>query len=175
MKTKEKAQGRRESGAFIPIPTSVKHSENNKKLSKNGKAFLFDFIGQVRFKKGGTVNNGDLCAAPSIMQEYGWNSNESISYAVQELLHYEFIILTRRGDRRRPHLYGITWWAIDECGGKLDSGMVSNVPLNGWKKSKEKWKRPKREKKEEAKRTEKKSNSVPRFAKVKPLKTVDNL
>ena len=127
---------------------------------------LFDLCEQVRFKKGGTHNNGDLCAAPSILINRGWTSNESISYALKELLYYEFIILTRRGDRRRPHLYGITWWAIDECNGKLDSGMESNVPVNGWKTTKDKWKRPERKKK-----PDKKLESVPRFAEVKPMKT----
>lgn len=140
----EKSKGRRESGAFVPFPCSVLRSDNFISMSKVGKGMLFDLCEQLRFKQGGTNNNGDLCAAPTIMKKRGWNSNDSIAFALQELLYYEFIILTRRGDCRRPHLYGIAWWAIDECKGKLDSGMVSNVPNSGWKKPKDKWKRPKR-------------------------------
>lgn len=172
-RTIEKAKNRRESGAFIPFPCSVLRSDNFISMTKNGKAMLFDLCEQLRFKKGGTVNNGDLCAAPSIMQKRGWNSNEAISFALQELLYYEFVILTRRGDHRRPHLYGVAWWAIDECAGKLDSGMVSNIPGNGWKTSKNKWKRPIRKKKKKDEKEEK-LKSVPRFAENKPRITVDN-
>lgn len=167
--TRLKAKGRRESGPFVPFPCSVLRSDNFVSMSKNGKAMLFDLCEQLRFKNGGASNNGDLCAAPIIMKKRGWNSNEAISFALQELLYYEFIILTRRGDRRRPHLYGITWWAINECHGKLDSGMENNIPDNGWKNIKPKWKRPKRKKKAEIK-----LKSVPRFAENKPRITGDN-
>lgn len=147
------AKGRRASGTFVPFPSSVLDHPNYIKMSSKAKDLLMDLCSQLRFKNGGTVNNGDLAAAVSILKERGWKSNESIDFAIKELLHYEFIILTRQGGRRRCNLYGVTWWAIDECKGKLDAKFEPRTTLNLWAKPKEKWKRPKR-----------KLKSVPRFA-----------
>jgi len=143
--TRVKAKGRRESGPFIPLPISVMEHPNFIHMSGKAIKLLLDMCTQLRFKKNeGAINNGDISAAMEIMKTRGWNSNEGLTYAVRELLHYGFIIITRRGDRKRCHLYAVTWWAINECNGKLDSGMATTAPTNNWKQCKQKWQRPKR-------------------------------
>lgn len=144
---RDKAKGRRESGAFIPIPCKVINSENFKRL--NGKAIklLLDLCSQLRFKQGGTINNGDLNATMTDMRPRGWTSNETLDFAIKELLHYGFIIATRKPTAKKVCiLYAVTWWAIDECNGKLDDTPTSSPP-NNYHEVKQKWQRPKRKKK----------------------------
>lgn len=143
--SRSKAKGRRVSGLFVPFPFSVLDHENFINLSSKAKGLLMDLCSQLRFRKDGPANNGDLCATLNVLKARGWVSNESLDYALKELLHYGFILITRRGDRKRCHLYAITWWAINECGGKLDVKSTTK-PLFDWE-VKEKWKRPKRKKK----------------------------
>lgn len=138
-----KAKSRRESGIFVQIPVSVLKHPNFNNLRGSGIKLLLNLCSQIRYKLGGSVNNGDLTAAMTILKEHGWTSNETINFALQELLYYEFITITRRGGRNKCHLYAITWWAIDECKGKLDVS-ATNVPTNEWKEVKPKWQRPER-------------------------------
>lgn len=113
-------------------------------LSAKATRLLIDICSQLRFQgDGGTKNNGDLCAAFSVMKERGWTSHESLEFALKELLYYGFIKITRRGERKKCHLYAVTWWAIDDCDRKLDVA-ETNVPSNEWKAEKSKWKRPQR-------------------------------
>ncbi len=133
--TRDKAKGRRESGTFIPLPTSVLNHQNFTRLSGNALKLLMDLLSQLRLTKGGTVNNGDLCATWSMMKKRGWKSSATLQNAKNELIHYGFIVLTRQGQRLRkdkPCLYAITWWAINDCKGKLDVKSAL-TPLGSWK------------------------------------------
>lgn len=66
-------------------------------------------------------NNGDLCAAMSLMKEWGFVSNQTLTRARRELLERNLIIQTRQGGLGiGPSLYALTWQPIDECNGKLD-------------------------------------------------------
>lgn len=78
------------------------------------------------------TNNGDLSAAPKIMQLFGWKSRGSINDALIELLALGFIELTRQGGRNQCNLYALTWLPIDECKGKLDVS-PTRVQSNLWK------------------------------------------
>ena len=145
-RTLEKAKSRRERGPFITIPHSVLVSENFILLSGSALRLLTALLSQLRFKGDGKANNGDLCAAFSIMEDRKWSSRESLAHAIEELLYYRFIEITRQGSKRKCYLYAITWWAIDECNGKLDSS-ETRIPSNNWKVIKPKWERPKRKQK----------------------------
>jgi hypothetical protein len=138
-----KAKGRRENGIFVPFPCSVLYHPNFTRLSAKAVKLLLDMVAQLRFSSGGTRNNGDLTATWSILKERGWKSRDSLHLSLQELLYYGFIKLTRQGGRHLPSLYAVTWWAIDECGGKLDIP-ETRAPSNEWKVEKERWQRPKR-------------------------------
>ena len=138
-----KAKGRRESGIFVPFPCSVLCHPNFTRLSAKAVKLLMDIVSQLRFRSGGTCNNGDLTATWTILKERGWKSRDSLHLSLQELLYYGFIKLTRQGGRHLPSLYAVTWWAIDACGGKLDIP-ETRAPSNEWKTDKEPWQRPKR-------------------------------
>ena len=143
--TRIRAKGRRESGNFVALPFSVLDHPNFIKLSHKGKGLLLDLCSQLRFKKDGSANNGDLCATWSMMKARGWKSKESLRFALNELTHYGFILMTRQGHRRKCSLYAVTFLAIDECGGKLDSAIKPTItPPSIWKDTKPLWRPPKR-------------------------------
>ena len=139
-RTRLKAKGRRESGAFVPLPVSVLNHRNFLGLSAKAVKLLIDLCAQLRFKRGGPINNGDLTAAWSIMQERGWHSKETLQNALEELRHYGFLTLTRQGGRNLCSLFAVTWWAIDDCGGKLDVS-ETRVPSNDWRNECKDWTR----------------------------------
>lgn len=137
------ASNRRESGAFVPFPVSVLNHPNFIRLSNKAVKLLMDLVTQIRFKVGGPVNNGDISVAWKLMGKRGWKSKETLRNALDELVYFRFVKLTRQGGRHQPSLYAVTWWAIDECGGKLDVS-PTKVPSNEWKEKKDPWMAPRR-------------------------------
>lgn len=122
--------GRAESGSFLAIPHAVLNSPNYLALSAHAVKLLFDMA--AGFKGG---NNGDLCAAWSLMKERGWKSRDTLDKARHQLLYYGLIELTRQGGLHQASLYAMTWWAIDECKGKLDIA-PTRVASGLWKVTK---------------------------------------
>jgi len=159
-RTLQKAKGRRASGAFLAIPFDVINSDNFKKLSARAVKLLIDVSSQIRIKQGGPVNNGDLCITAKVNKERGWNSRDSLYTAKNELLHYGFISITRIGGRNLPHLYALTFFAINECHGKLDVS-ETRVPSNDWKQAKKKWRRSTRK---QTRKNKPELNSLYRFS-----------
>lgn len=125
-------KNRRETGPFAPFPCSVLRHPNFIGLTSKAKVLVLDLLEQLRFKEGGPSNNGDLTIAWSIMKIRGWRSKETLWAAIDELEYYGFVQKTRQGGRHRCSLYGITWWAINECKGKLDVP-ETRAPSNKWK------------------------------------------
>lgn len=125
-RTRFKAKGRRESGTFIALPHVVINSHNWLKLSPHAVKLFIDLYAQFK----GT-NNGDLCAAWSMMKPRGWKSKATLTKALTELQHYGMITLTRQGGRKIPNLYGVTFQSIDECKGKLD--VRAAPPSSEWR------------------------------------------
>ena len=77
---------------------------------------LFDLAAQYRGD-----NNGDLCAAWKLMHPRGWKSEETLCKAKRDLLEACLIVETRKGARpNKCSLFALTWYALDDCGGKLD-------------------------------------------------------
>ncbi len=119
---------RRESGGFAALPHCLLESKVYIGLSAHAVKLLNDLLAQFK-----GFNNGDLCLAWSIMTKRGWKSRDTLNKARKELLDVELIIVSRYGDRKRPHLYALTFFAIDECGGKLDINTTER-PLSLWRK-----------------------------------------
>ena len=141
-RSRQKAKGRRESGYFAAVPTVVLKHKNFKLLSPTGHKLFNGLLAQLRVGKNGS-NNGDLCATHSMLKEY-FTSKDTLQNAVDELIYYGFISLTRQGARLRkdlPNLYAFTFLAIDECGGKLDVPST-NTPTQEWKEEKPKYQKP---------------------------------
>lgn len=156
MITRQKAKSRRESGVFLAVPMAVITSDNYRKMSAKAVKLLFDVAAQIRFRQGGTVNNGDLCITESIMKQCGWNSRDSLYKARDELIHYGFLKLTRQGGKNMPSLYALTFFAIDDSEKHCQA---TRTAPNDWKQAVKKWRRPRRKKLESLYR--KSTNVVP--------------
>lgn len=132
-KDRVKAKGRADEGSFMRLPHSVVSTRKYANLSGWAVRLLIDLFAQFRGK-----NNGDLCAAWSVMRERGWRSKGTLTDATAELLDAGIIIKTQQGGRHRPSLYGVSWLAIDECrdsrtkAHKLDHP-PTNVAPGTWK------------------------------------------
>ena len=117
----------RENGIFIALPHAVIKSAAWRGLTPKAKVLLIELFIQYNGH-----NNGNLCAAPKTMAEFGWKGNSTLPAARQELEHSGLIILTKQGGRNRPNLYAVTWKAINECGGKLEHP-PTKTPLGYWR------------------------------------------
>ncbi len=140
-----KAKGRRDGGAFVALPCDVLTHSNFSRLSAKGTKLFTDLCAQLNMKRGGPNNNGDLTIAWSIMSKRAWSSKQTLYSARDELLHYDWIILTRQGGRHVPSLYALTFFAINECGGKLEIGETVTA-LGTWKTEKPTWVPPRKSK-----------------------------
>lgn len=118
---------RRERGGFAALPHCLLESQVFIGLSGHAVKMLVDLLTQFK-----GFNNGDLCLAWSLMAKRGWKSRDTLNKARQELLDVELIVITRYGDRKRPHLYALTFFAVDECSGKLDIN-ATEKPMSLWR------------------------------------------
>lgn len=118
---------RREPGGFSALPHCLLASQVYIGLSAHAVKLLNDLLAQFK-----GFNNGDLCLAWTIMEKRGWKSRDTLNKARQELLDCELILISRHGDRKRATLYALTFFAIDECGGKLDI-KATDRPVSRWR------------------------------------------
>lgn len=136
-RTRHRHKGRRESGTFTLIPHPVQDCANWRQCSATGIKLLLALARQYNGR-----NNGDLCAALSLLRPHGWTSPDTVGNALRELRHYGFLLLTRQGGLNAPSLYALTWQAIDDCGGKLTCAQPTAVAPGTWKELREPFKRP---------------------------------
>lgn len=118
---------RREPGGFAALPHCLLESQVYIGLSAHAVKLLNDLLAQFK-----GFNNGDLCLAWTIMEKRGWKSRDTLDKARKELLEVELILIARYGDRKRPNLYALTFFAIDECSGKLDI-KPTEKPTSRWR------------------------------------------
>ena len=123
------AKGRCEKGSYVAMPHVLLRHENFAGLSPRATKLLMDLCSAYNGR-----NNGDLSIAWRIMSARGWRSRDQLGKAQKELLDTGFIVKTRQGGRNRCNLFAVTFFAIDECGGKLEI-TATNAPLGDWKKS----------------------------------------
>jgi len=139
--TKADSKAFNNSGRFARFPFKVYQHENYRRLTTAGKALLMDIFMQFYGK-----NNGDLCAAWSVMKECGWKSQETLQTAKDELLHYGLIECKKHGGLLNgSSLYAVTWLKVDRCNDKVKP---TTSPSGLWRKEAHTWKRkPRRRKK----------------------------
>lgn len=107
---------KRDGGQFVAIPLAVLNGAAYISVSSHARMLLLDLIAQYKGD-----NNGDFCAAYSMMQLRGWKSTHTLLNAKKELLDAGLIEETRKGARpNKASLYAVTWLALDDCKGKLD-------------------------------------------------------
>jgi hypothetical protein len=119
--------------SFFGLPKAVLNHTNYLRLSAKAVKLLMDLGVQYN-----GFNNGDLCATWSMMQKRGWKSRSTLYDALQELLHYGLIMVSRQGGKHAASLYALTWNKIDECKSKLDIQHTLQPPGN-WKKEHSDW------------------------------------
>jgi len=109
------------------MPHQVIRSKGYAELSAYAIKLLNDLLAQYNGK-----NNGDLCCAWTLMQRRNWKSKDTLNRVRRELLEGGWIMITRQGGRNLSTLYALTFYAIDECGGKLDVAST-RTPPGDWK------------------------------------------
>ena len=117
-----------EAGGFVSFYHCVLSSQAMKNLSPYGTKLLVDLLSQYKGQ-----NNGDLTATYSILQQRGWHSKGTLSRAIKELIAAGLIEVSRQGGRHQCSLYALTFYAVDECKGKLDIA-ATNTPKSLWRK-----------------------------------------
>lgn len=130
-KSLAKLKGRRERGGFILIPHAVMDSAAWKQCGGTAIKMLCALARQFNGR-----NNGDLCAAASVVPGF---APETRTRALRELRHYGLLTLTRQGGLYGPSLYALTWFAIDQCAGKLEVS-ATRIPPGDWKGDKPRFK-----------------------------------
>lgn len=122
-----KHKGRSDTRKFVKAYRDVLESDEYAALSAYGVKLMFDLYAQFRGN-----NNGDLCAAWSVMERRGWRSPSTLHRAVRELLEQGWIVTARKGGRNKASLFALTFLPIDECKGKLDIAPTT-APSNAWR------------------------------------------
>lgn len=117
-KNYKNAKEKRDGGRFVQVPSVVLDGAAYLSLNAHARMLLWDLYAQYNGR-----NNGDFCAAYSVMVKRGWRSENTLNKAKKDLIQAGLIAETRKGYRpNKCSLYAVTWQALDECGGKLDIG-----------------------------------------------------
>ena len=119
---------RGEAGGFVSFYHCVLKSQAMQSLSAHSTKLLVDLLSQYKGQ-----NNGDLCATFSMMQQRGWHSTGTLSRAIKELINAGLVEISRQGGRHQCSLYAFTFYAVDDCKGKLDIA-ATNTPKSLWRK-----------------------------------------
>lgn len=108
--------GKRLIRPYKQIPNEVLRSPQFASLSGNAVKVLLYLLAQYHGN-----NNGDLQAAQTeqVAAEIGI-ACKTQKAALKELLETRFIEISRLGGRNRCTLYALTFFAVDDCGDKLD-------------------------------------------------------
>jgi hypothetical protein len=110
------ATEKRDGGGHIAIPVSVLNGAAYLGLNAHARMLLIDLAAQYRGN-----NNGDLSLAFKLMKPRGWKSEPTLNKAKRALLEAGLIVEARKGARpNKCALIALTWYALDDCDGKLD-------------------------------------------------------
>lgn len=119
-------------GGYVALPHAALRSHTYGNLSAGATKLLNDLLSQYYGS-----NNGNLCAAMTLMKKRGWKSNSMLTRARKELEEKGLISQSRQGGRHKPTLYSITLYWIDECFNKKTKQSSHEVeptkkPANSW-------------------------------------------
>lgn len=124
----DEAREKRGGENFIALPHIVIRSQSFAGLTRPETKLLCDMLAQYNGH-----NNGDLCATFSVMRKRGWKSEGTLHAARRGLERKDWIQVTRQGGRNTCTLYALTFYAIDECNGKLDVE-PTRKPSQAWRR-----------------------------------------
>jgi len=112
---------------FVMLRKDIITSREWAELSHKAVKLLVDVLEQFNGH-----NNGDLCITMSVMRKKGWVSSGTLHAAKNELEKKGFLELTRQGGRNKCSLFAVSFFPINECGGKLDRRSTTKAS-NRWK------------------------------------------
>jgi hypothetical protein len=117
----------RDSGGFVALPWSVLDSPSYLNLSHPAKALLYEIARQyVR------DNNGRLLASRAYLKKRGWNSADTISRALRELIDAKLIHQTVQGHRpNKASWFAVTWRTLDRLNG-YDHGATESFKRSSY-------------------------------------------
>ncbi len=120
----------RDAGGFVALPWAVLDSAAYANLSYPARALLLELARQyVR------DNNGKLLASRAYLLKRGWNSNDVIHRARNELIAEGFLHETVKGHRpNKASWYALTWYALDRLPG-YDTGAVETFVRSAYQNS----------------------------------------
>jgi len=93
MGKRNSVKGRSESGQFVGIPKECMKHMNYYEMSMPAKVLLHEFCFQYN-----GYNDGNFCAAFSVLKNRGWKSKGTLGRAITELKDRGWIIVSRQGD-----------------------------------------------------------------------------
>ncbi|HAE99931.1 MAG TPA: hypothetical protein DCO68_03130 [Methylophilaceae bacterium] len=99
------------SGRWTALPHVVIHSQEYRKLGYAARALLFDIAAQYN-----ASNNGKLVCCMKYLKPLGWNSNDTITRGLRELIASGLLIQTRQGMMppcSQAAWFAIGWFALD--------------------------------------------------------------
>jgi hypothetical protein len=98
-----KMKGRRRFAPALILRKDILDSPEWCDLSAYETKLIIDLASQYKGK-----NNGDLCAAWSIMKRRGWRSPGTLSKTLHSLIAKNWVLLTRQGGKHVASLYALT-------------------------------------------------------------------
>jgi len=110
---KQKGRG---GASFVSIPHFVLESPQWGRMDAFALKLLWELARQYRGS-----NNGDLSATAEMLKDRSatWSSKDTLPKKLRYLEEQGWIIKTRQGGRHIGcNLYAVTWWPVDDCGGK---------------------------------------------------------
>jgi hypothetical protein len=122
----------RDSGPFVAMPCVVLDSAAYLNLSHPAKALLMEIARQCN-----SDNNGRLLASRAYLSKRGWNSADTITRALKELIAAKLVHQTVQGHRpNKASWYALTWRTLDRLPGYdagaaecFDRGSYAKRPL----------------------------------------------
>jgi hypothetical protein len=117
----------RDSGGFVALPWAVLDSAAYASLSHPARSLLLEAARQfVR------DNNGRMILTRAYLATRGWNSNDVISRARDELVTAGFLHETVKGHRpNKASWYAVTWHTLDRLPG-YDPGAVETFKRSAY-------------------------------------------
>lgn len=128
-RSRTRSKGRRETATFVRMYSHLLNDVGFQALSGAAAKTLLYLASQYS-----GFNNGDLDITATNVGRRGFSlSPAMLLRGAKELESAGFIVKSRQGGKHRASLYALSWFAIDECGGKLDIP-ATPVPPNYWRK-----------------------------------------
>lgn len=128
-----KSKGRKTTGSFLKLDKALLAHPNFVNLTPRAVKLLVD----LGYYYNGS-NNGDITTAMTMMKVRGWRSNSNLVAALEELLYYQFVKITRQGHKGICSLVLLTFFPVNEAKGK-HSFRTTPIAPNDYKATKKRF------------------------------------